>query len=198
MQKNCCNSCKAEPLTLLMARFLYKFFFSLFGWKIEGVLPLEKKYIIIVAPHTSNWDFMIGLCARSILRFDAKFLGKKELFKFPFGALFRWLGGVPVDRSKHVNMVDAVAELFNQQEKFIVAIAPEGTRKYVPQWKTGFYFMALKANVPIAMVTFDYRKKAVIINHPFYPIGNKDADMKIIYDFYIDKKGKYEKELSHV
>src|SRR4029078_2720144 len=112
----------------LMARLIYNFFFRLAGWKIDGGMPAEKKYIIIVAPHTSNWDFMIGLCVRSILRFDAKFLGKKELFRFPFGALFRWLGGVPVDRSRHANMLDAVADLYNRNEELIIAIAPEGTR----------------------------------------------------------------------
>ena len=178
-----------------MSRFLYKFFFDLSGWKINGVMPPANKYIIIVAPHTSNWDFMIGLCVRSILRFDAKFLGKKELFRFPFGILFRWLGGVPVDRSKHANMVDAVAELFRQREKFIVAIAPEGTRKAVAQWKTGFYFMALKANVPILMSSFDYPSKTVFINQLFYPTGNLTADMKTIFNFYRDKQGKFFKPL---
>ena len=179
-----------------MARILYNFFFSLFGWKIEGKLPDEKKYIIIVAPHTSNWDFMIGLCARSILRFDAKFLGKKELFKFPFGALFRWLGGVPVDRSKHVNMVDAVAELFNQREQFIVAIAPEGTRKYVPQWKTGFYYVALKANVPIGLGFMDYEKRECGIYKVIYPTGDFNKDMKVIMDFYKNIKGKNNENFS--
>ncbi|MEO8088296.1 MAG: lysophospholipid acyltransferase family protein [Bacteroidota bacterium] len=178
-----------------MSRFLYQFFFSLAGWKIEGRMPGEKKFIIIVAPHTSNWDFMIGLCARSILRFDAKFLGKKELFRFPFGTLFRWLGGVPVDRSKHTNFVDAVADIFNQHDKFILAIAPEGTRKYVAQWKTGFYHMAVKANVPIVMTAFDYSRKTIFIREPFYPTGNFASDMKTIFNFYGDKKGKFPKEL---
>ncbi len=178
-----------------MSRFLYNFFFRLAGWKVEGVMPAEKKYIIIVAPHTSNWDFMLGLCCRSILRFDAKFFGKKELFRFPFGALFRWLGGVPVDRSKHLNMVDAVAELFKERENFIVAIAPEGTRKQVTQWKTGFYFIAVKAKVPILMVSFDYRRKTVFINKPFSPTGKLAPDLQTIFSFYKDKEGKYKKEL---
>lgn len=178
-----------------MSRFLYRFFFKLAGWKIEGAMPPDKKFLIIVAPHTSNWDFMIGLCARSILKFDAKYLGKKELFRFPFGALFRWLGGVPVDRSRNVNMVDAVAELFNRHEKLIVAIAPEGTRKYVPQWKTGFYFIALKAKIPIVMSAFDYPKKTIFISSPFHPTGDLAADMKIIFGFYGDKHGKFPKEL---
>jgi len=178
-----------------MSRLLYHFFFKLFGWKIDGEMPKEKKYIIIVAPHTSNWDFMIGLCVRSILRFDAKFLGKKELFRFPFGALFRWLGGLPVDRSRNANMVDAVAELFNQHEELIIAMAPEGTRKYVEKWKTGFYFIALKAKIPILMASFDYPSKTVFASKPFYPTGDLKADMKVILDFYRNKQGKVPKSL---
>ena len=178
-----------------MSRILYNFFFRLAGWKIGGDMPPLDKFIVIVAPHTSNWDFMLGLCARSILKFDAKFLGKKELFRFPFGGLFRWLGGVPVDRSRNSNLVDAVAELFRQKEKFILAIAPEGTRKYVPQWKTGFYFIALKAAVPIVMASFDYERKTIFISEPFYPTGSLQEDMKSIFSFYRDKKGKFEKKL---
>jgi 1-acyl-sn-glycerol-3-phosphate acyltransferase len=181
-----------------MSRFLYHFFFKLFGWKINGVMPSEKKYIIIVAPHTSNWDFMIGLCVRSILRFDAKFLGKKELFRFPFGALFKWLGGLPVDRSRNANMVDAVVDLFNQREELIIAIAPEGTRKYVPKWKTGFYFIAVKANIPILMASFEYPTKTVFASKPFYPTGNLQEDMKVIFDFYRNKQGKFSKVLPEV
>ena len=178
-----------------MSRLIYNFFFKLFGWKIDGEMPQEKKYIIIVAPHTSNWDFMIGLCVRSIMRFDAKFLGKKELFRFPFGALFRWLGGLPVDRSRNANMVDAVAELFNQHEELIIAMAPEGTRKYVEKWKTGFYFIALKAKIPILMASFDYPSKTVFASRPFYPTGDLNADMKIIFDFYRNKQGRFPKAL---
>lgn len=178
-----------------MSRALYLFFFRLCGWKIEGKMPAIDKYIIIVAPHTSNWDFMIGLCARSILRFDAKYLGKKELFRFPFGALFRWLGGLPVDRSKHANLVDAVADLFIRHEKLIVAIAPEGTRKYVAQWKTGFYFIAIKAGIPLLMASFDYPRKTVFVSEPFYPSGNLKEDMKHILSFYSDKEGKFPKAL---
>jgi 1-acyl-sn-glycerol-3-phosphate acyltransferase len=178
-----------------MARLIYNFFFKLSGWKIDGEMPQEKKYIIIVAPHTSNWDFMIGLCVRSIMRFDAKFLGKKELFRFPFGALFRWLGGLPVDRSRNANMVDAVAELFNQHEELIIAMAPEGTRKYVEKWKTGFYFIALKAKIPILMASFDYPSKTVFASRPFYPTGDLNADLKIIFDFYRNKQGRFPKAL---
>lgn len=175
-------------------KLIYRFFFQVIGhWSIKGEMPDVKKYLIVVAPHTSNWDFPIGLAVRSIKGFDAKYLGKKELFRFPFGALFRKLGGYPVDRSKHTNLVDAVVELFNQNDRFIVAIAPEGTRKYVPQWKTGFYHMAMKAGIPIVFSAIDYPTKQVIFSEPFYPTGNKDEDMKKIASFFIDKRGKYPK-----
>jgi 1-acyl-sn-glycerol-3-phosphate acyltransferase len=178
-----------------LSRFLYKFFFTLFGWKINGKMPAEKKFIIIVAPHTSNWDFMIGLAVRSILKFKARYLAKKELFRFPFGTFFRALGGVPVDRSKNSNLVESVAELFRERDELIIAIAPEGTRKQVTKWKTGFYFIALEAHIPIVMASFDYKRKTVFINKPFYPTGNKEEDMKYIFDFYLDKRGKYPKEI---
>jgi len=178
-----------------MVRLLYDFFFRLAGWKIDGRMPEEKKFIIIVAPHTSNWDFMIGLCVRGIMRFDAKFLGKKELFRFPFGSLFRWLGGLPVDRSRNANLVDEVVELFKEREKLILAIAPEGTRKYVKKWKTGFYFIALKAKIPIVLASFDYPSKTVFASKPFYPTGNLQEDMKVIYEFYRNKQGKFKKAL---
>ncbi len=177
-----------------MNKKLYSFFFhKIAGWKIEGKMPTEKKYLIIVAPHSSNWDFFVGLAVRSIHGFDSKYLAKKELFKFPFGKLFRSLGGYPVDRTKHTNLVDAVVELFDSYEHFIVAVTPEGTRGYVPHWKTGFYHIALKANVPIVMSALDYENKKVIFSPPFFPTGNTEEDMKIIAQFYIDKKGKNKK-----
>lgn len=121
-------------------------------------------------------------------------MGKKELFNFPFGWLFRALGGYPVDRSKKTNMVDAVAEIFNSKEEFIVAIAPEGTRAYVSHWKTGFYHIAVKAHVPVVMAGIDYSKKTVYFAEAFQPSGNIEKDMKIIAGFFIDKKGKFEKK----
>ena len=119
-----------------MLKRLYSFIFlDLLGWEIVGELPKERKYIIVVAPHTSNWDFLIGVMIRS---FDPKFVGKKELFIWPFGHFFRWMGGYPVDRSKHTNFVDSVIALFNEKEDFIITLTPEGTRSYSPDWKSGF------------------------------------------------------------
>lgn len=171
---------------------IYQFFFRLFGWKIKGEIPRDlKQYVMIVAPHTSNWDFMIGLAARSILRIDTKYVGKKELFRFPFGWLFRKLGGYPVDRSRNTNFVDATAELFREHEEFSICITPEGTRSYAPKWKTGFYYIAAKAGIPILMVGFDYSTKSVIVGPHFKPGGDLEKDFEYIRSFYRGVKGKY-------
>ena len=146
---------------------------------------------MIVAPHTSNWDFPLGVAARGILKLDIKFLGKKELFKFPFGGYFRWMGGYPVDRSKSTSLVDFVSDAFEKNEHLLLAIAPEGTRSHVPKWKTGFYYMALKAGVPIVMTGFDYRNKEVNLQPPFYPTGSIDKDLKVLHDYYDTIEGKH-------
>ena len=174
-----------------MIRPLYKFFFKLSGWKIKGDVPAVDKYVMIVAPHTSNMDFMVGLAARSILRLDTKYLGKKELFRFPFGWFFRYLGGYPVDRSRHTNMVEEVVKIFESHKKFSICIAPEGTRKYVKEWKTGFYQIALKARVPIVVVGFDYLEKEVSIAPLFFPTGNMEVDLEKIKQHYKSISGKY-------
>lgn len=146
---------------------------------------------MIVAPHTSNWDFLVGLAARSILKINTRYLGKKELFRFPFGILFRYLGGYPVDRSKSANMVEEVANIFKRYEEFSICIAPEGTRSKTDKLKTGFYHIAVRLNIPILMVGFDYQTKEVRIHQPFFPSGHIEADMPEILDFFRTIKGKY-------
>ncbi len=175
-----------------MLRLIYILIFKLIGWKIEGSFPLEiKKYIAAVAPHTSNWDFVIGVMARSILNIqNAKFLGKSQLFNSPFGWFFRLLGGNPVDRSSSHDVVHQVVSIFNSHEEFILALAPEGTRKKVDRLKTGFYYIAKQANIPIVPCGFDYEKKKVIVGSPFYPTENLEADMKLLTKFYANIKGK--------
>ncbi len=168
-----------------MLRPLYLLIYKLIGWKVVGELPTIKKYIIAVAPHTSNWDFVIGIMARSILRIqDAHFLGKSPLFKPPFGWFFRAMGGYPVDRSKHNDMVQQVADIFNAHDNFILAIAPEGTRKKVDKLKTGFYYIAKQAQVPIVPCGFDFARKQVVLGKPFYPGNSVDDDMNELLNFY--------------
>jgi len=168
------------------------FLLRLFGWKIEGWdLNQLNKYVIIVIPHTSYWDFPLGLLVRQAWRAPhVKFVGKHTLFKPPFGALFRWLGGYPVDRTRHTNFVDAVVQLFKEQERFVVVVAPEGTRKKVEKLKTGFYYIAMGAGVPIVMVKFDWGRKIVSNREPFYPTGNYEADLAVINDYFRGVQGK--------
>ena len=141
-----------------MLRLFWKTVLNLFGWKTDVDFPYHqlKKFVIIVGPHTSNWDFIVLLTYRSIARIEGThFLAKKELFDSPFGFVFRWLGGTPVDRKSSNNVVDQVAEIFKAHEEFAIALSPEGTRKKVDKLKTGFYFIAKAAQVPIIMVGID-------------------------------------------
>lgn len=175
-----------------MKKRLYEFiFFRLMGWKIIGSFDENiKKSILAVMPHTSNFDFFIGLFVRGIANQEMNFVGKKELFVFPFGYYFKSIGGAPLDRSGGKNLVDSIVDIFNSREVFRLGIAPEGTRKKVTELRTGFYYIALKANVPIIPVAFDYNKKEVRIGAPFHPTGNFEDDMKVFLTHYKDAIGK--------
>lgn len=165
---------------------------KIWGWKIIGTIPDDlKKSILIVIPHTSNWDFPLGILVRTVIEKDIKFLAKSSLFKPLYGWLFKALGGYPVDRSKNNNMVDAVVDIFNNKEAFSIQIAPEGTRSKVDHLKTGFYYISLKAKVPLILTKFDYEHKQVVFSSPFYPTGNKEADFEFIYDYFRGVKGKH-------
>ena len=174
-----------------MLRPFYLLCYKIFGWKINGSLPAEKKYICALAPHTSNWDFVVGVAARSILRITrAKYLGKSQLFRAPYGWFFRWIGGIPVERDqqKH-DMVEQVAMIARGSGEFILAIAPEGTRKKVNKLKTGFWYIAHAANIPIVPVGFDFRKREVVIGQPLYAT-DIDKDMTTLTEFYKGITGK--------
>ena len=166
-------------------------FFDLLGWKIKGNFTDEvKKTVVAVAPHTSWHDFYVGAFTRKILGFQISYVAKKELFDSPFGWYFKWMGGEPIDRSSTMNKVDQIASLFKAKDEFRLAIAPEGTRKKVEQWKTGFYYIAHTAKVPITMVSFDYASKTVGISEPFYTTGNYEADIEKIKEFFKGVVGK--------
>jgi 1-acyl-sn-glycerol-3-phosphate acyltransferase len=182
-------------------RFICKIIFWLIGWKSVGEFEYElKKYVIIVAPHTSAWDFIVGLLARKVFRLEkAKYLGKQELFKPPFGFIFRWLGGYPVDRSHNRNMVDEVVKIFNSREEFGIALSPEGTRRKVDKLRTGFYNIAKNANVPIVMVGLDYENKRICFSKPLIVTDDPQYDFEQILNFFRPIKGKYpEKSLGHL
>ena len=160
-----------------MIRILSKFILNkIIGWKVIGYLPANEKYIIAVVPHSSYFDLIIAVLIRTYSGLKIKFIGKKELFNPITSFLFKFLGGIPVDRTKKLNIVDEVVNLFKSGKIKILAIAPEGTRKRVEKWKTGFYYIALKSNLPILMVSFDYMRKEVKINNKFYPTGDIDND----------------------
>lgn len=173
-------------------RWLATFIFQkLLGWKVEGELPSAiKKCVIIVVPHTSWHDFYLGALVRKIIKIDINFIAKEELFRFPFGWYFRWMGGAPVDRKSNKNTVQQVTDMFNSREEFRLALAPEGTRKKVEHWRSGFYFMAHNAAVPIICVAFDYNTKTVKIGNPFKTSGNYEEDYPILKSFYNGVIGK--------
>lgn len=135
-------------------------------------------------------DFIVGLFVRSILKFKSGFLAKKELFRFPFGILFRALGGYPVDRSSKHNLVDQVVDIIKKQNHFVMAVTPEGTRKKVARWKTGFYHIALNANIPLVLSAIDYQKRNVSFSDPLYLTGDTSADAVLINNYYSTTHGK--------
>ena len=170
------------------ARFIL---FTLLGWKFEGDFPRDiKKYVVIAAPHTSWVDFPIAILARMSSGLMINFIGKASLFNGPFGFFFRSLGGTPVDRTKSNNLVDAIVDIFNSKEEFRLGLSPEGTRKKVKTWKTGFYYIAKGANVPIVMATLDFEFKQIKISEPFYLTNNKEKDITFLRGFYLNVKGK--------
>ena len=175
-----------------MKKILYKWiFFNLMGWKIVGSIdPSVKKCVMMVLPHTSAHDFYLGIFTRGITELQMHWVGKKELFKFPFGAYFRYMGGEPLDRTGGLNKVDSVAAIFERKEIFRLAVLPEGTRKKVASLKTGFYYIAMKARVPIIPVTFDFGRKQVSLGKPLDPTGDLDADMAILSLHFHGVKGK--------
>jgi len=175
-----------------MKKRIYEWlFFRIMGWKISGDFdPKIQKSVLMVLPHTSWHDFYIGLFTRGIINLEMHWVGKKELFKFPFGAYFRWMGGAPLDRSGGLNKVDSIAQIFQKREVFRMAIAPEGTRKKTDHLKTGFYYIAIKANVPIIPVAFDFGTKTVKIGAPFYPTGIIESDFKILLSHFKGVSGK--------
>ena len=162
----------------------------LFGWKKAGRLPDCDKCVVIAAPHTSNWDFPVGLAVILAFKIRIYWLGKEPIFKWPFATFFKWLGGIPVNRSQSGDMVAQIIETFKVQRKMIMIVAPEGTRKRANHWKTGFYYMAVGANVPIVMGFIDYLRKEGGFGPAFMPTGNIEADMEKMRLFYANITAK--------
>lgn len=164
---------------------------KMLGWQVKITVPDYPKSIICVAPHTSNWDFILGKLAYASVGRKAGFLMKKEWFFFPLGPIFKMMGGIPVDRLKSGHAVERITSLFNSRKQMNLAITPEGTRKRTERWKTGFLAIALQANVPIVLGAFDFKSKTIYVERTFTPTGDFEADMRAIKDYYSQFTAKY-------
>jgi 1-acyl-sn-glycerol-3-phosphate acyltransferase len=174
-----------------LSRFVAKTLMSLFGWRIEADIPDLPKFVMVGAPHTSNWDFVLTMSTLFSLGVRISWLAKHSLFRWPFKGLMEWLGGIPVDRAlEGGGLVKQVVGIFNSREKFIVAIMPAGTRSKVREWKTGFYRIALEAGVPIVLVRFDYGRKVMGIGPTIMPTGDMAQDIADIQAHYAQVVGK--------
>ncbi len=168
------------------------FLLKLFGWKVKGTIPVQiKKMVLIEAPHTSNWDYLWGMLSAMSIGRRVTVIIKKELFFWPLGVLLRALGGVPIDRKGSSNKVDAIAKLFKESDELILSITPEGTRSKATEWKKGFYYIAMKANVPVLLASLDYKKKEGVFGELIYLTGDYNKDFEKIYEFYKDVTPKY-------
>lgn len=173
-----------------------KVFLKILGWKAVFQPEPKKKYFAIAAPHTSNWDFPLFISIALSLNIKSYWMGKHTLFRKPYGWFFKWLGGLPIDRSRSVNTVDQFIEHFNNAKELVLANAPEGTRKRVEKWKSGFYHISLGAKVPIALAFLDYKRKEGGIGAYFEPTGDFQKDMKYIKMFYSNIAPKYPKKFA--
>lgn len=182
------------PVVNHLLRRLSRLILRLQGWRVEGSLPNQaSKSVIIGAPHTSNWDLPYMLMAAFVLHLHVYWLGKASLFRAPFGPLMRWLGGVPVDRSKSNNLVtSAAASIRAADGPLQLVLSPEGTRGRTERWKTGFYFIALEAKVPIVLAYIDYEHRVCGLGPLFVPTGDVDRDMLEIQRFYAGFRGRKE------
>lgn len=163
----------------------------LLGWDVEGTLPDTPRFVLIGAPHTSNWDGIVGLATALAIGLGVHVFAKQELFRFPTGPLLRALGGVPIDRSAGSSVVERAVQTFSERERFVLAISPEGTRRKVDTWKTGFYRIALGAGVPVAAVAFDWDRKRIHGLGTVVPTGDLDADVAALRALYVGINGKH-------
>lgn len=175
----------------MLKKFFRWLLYGRMGWTKQVTVALPEKCIICLAPHTSNWDFLIGQAYLHAEGFKSNFLMKKEWFFWPLGALFRKMGGIPVYRSKHTRMTDRLAEIAKSEDHFKLCITPEGTRSLNPDWKKGFYYIALGAGIPILLYGVDYAKKRIVCTKAINPDGNEKEQMREIKLYYKDFKGKH-------
>jgi len=172
------------PIAYKFQSLLGSFFLKMTGWESVGTVPDIPKFVMILAPHTSNWDFLFILAILYSLGIKFYWFGKKEIFRWPIKNLSKWLGGIPVDRSLKQNIVQQIVETIKSREQIIVGVSPEGTRSNAKYWKTGFYYIACQAQIPIVFAFLDFGRKEGGLGPTMYPTGDIKADMKIIRQFY--------------
>ncbi|MDX9875424.1 MAG: lysophospholipid acyltransferase family protein [Spongiibacteraceae bacterium] len=177
------------PLIAPLLRGLARLLLALSGWRVVGEIPRLQRFVLIGAPHTSNWDFILMLLAILTARLDVHWMGKDSLFPAPVGGLMRWLGGIPIDRSKPSGVVAQMVERYAETDALIVLIPPEGTRSRVERWKTGFYHIAAGAEVPIVLGYIDASRKELGFGPAYQPSGDIERDLPEIQHFYHDKRG---------
>ena len=176
------------------AEWLGRTVLKLMGWRIDGQLPKLDKFVAIGAHHTSNWDFVIFIALKFVLRLNARWFGKHSIFRWPFGGLMRSWGGIAIRRDRKLNTVEQAIQTFREHDEFILVLSPEGTRKKVERWKMGFYHIALGAGVPIVLGALDYQNRRVVIGPTFQPTGDEQADLAAMLAFfrpYVPKKPEY-------
>ncbi|MFV2005343.1 MAG: lysophospholipid acyltransferase family protein [Gammaproteobacteria bacterium] len=174
-----------------MLRIFSRIILKLIGWKVDVTLPKEKKLVMIGAPHTTNWDLPIGLLCFWSVSIHLTWVGKKQLFFWPLGTLLRALGGIPVDRGVNSGFIEQIAHQFDARKEMIFGLTPEGTRSKSAYWKTGFYYIALKAKVPVCLAYVDYPSRTIGFGKIIKTTGDIDKDFELIKTFYQDKKGKH-------
>lgn len=180
----------SNPVLTPPLRLLSRLFLKLSGWRCENEKPKEAKYVAVMAPHTSNWDFIYFIAAALVFRFELRWMGKHDLFKGPLGPIMKWFGGIPVDRGKAEGVVSDAITYLKENTEAVLAIAPEGTRTKVRSWKTGFYRIAVGAEVPIVLSYLDYGTKTAGIGPLIQPTGDQDADIAKMQKFYSIYSGK--------
>ena len=182
------------PIVRTLVYGMSLIYLKIFGWRRAGQLPEIPRYVMIAAPHTSNWDMPVTLALAFAFRVKVYWMGKEAMFRWPFRSIMRWLGGIPIDRSKTNNIVDQSIAAFRESKELVMIIPPEGTRKSVRYWKTGFYHIACGAHVPVVLGFLDFAHKTGGIGPVVWPSGDINADMKIIQTFYAGITGKYPDE----
>ena len=174
-----------------MLKWIGKFFLAAFGWKSEAGRPIESKYILIAAPHTSNWDLPFMMALAWSYEMKVQWMGKHALFHWPYGWFMRWLGGLPIHRESSNDRVQAMADEFEKRDNFVLIVPAEGTRSYTAHWKSGFYHIARLAGVPIVMGYLDFERKRGGFGPALMPTSDISDDMNQIRVFYQDKIGKH-------